>query len=60
MENFIYVFDSAARDMLLQAGFLLLKEDEQNSVYVFSNDSTLKFSETLSDHSHVLSDNLTF
>lgn len=60
MENFIYVFDSAARDMLLQAGFLLLKEDEQNSVYVFANDSTLKFSETLSDHSHVLSDNLTF
>ena len=35
-EQFVYVYNSAARDKMQAAGFLMLKEDERNSVYIFS------------------------
>ncbi len=56
--NFIYVFSSAARDELLAAGFVLLKEDENNSLYIFKADGTLTF--TLNDASYAMSDTLSF
>ena len=56
--NFIYVFSSAARDELLAAGFVLLKEDENNSLYIFKADGTLTF--TLNDESYAMSDTLSF
>ena len=60
MDRFIYVFDTAARDWLLGAGFLMLKADERYSLYVFANDGTLRFAELCPDTEHVLSDTLTF
>lgn len=60
MDKFIYVFDTAARDKLSNAGFLLLKSDERNSVYVFSNDSSLRFALDAVDVSFIMSDTLTF
>jgi hypothetical protein len=34
--KFIYVFDTEARDKLLANGFVLLKEDDGNQIYVFN------------------------
>ena len=43
--KFIYVFDSAARDKLLKAGFTLLRSDAKNNTYVFATDNrTMQFS----------------
>lgn len=55
--NFIYVFDPASRDKLIEAGFVLLKEDAQKKVYVFKADHALSFS--LSD-GYCYSNTLTF
>lgn len=41
--NFIYVFDKQARDMLLADGFHLLKSDERNEIYVFVNQEQFIF-----------------
>lgn len=60
MQNFIYVFDTAARDRLLEAGFLLLKKDEENLIYIFANDDTGRFAALTAQFSYVLSDTLTF
>ena len=60
MGKFIYVFDAAARDELSQAGFLLLKEDERNSIWVFANDASRKFDLERADVSYIESDTLTF
>lgn len=60
MGKFIYVFNAAARDKLAQAGFLLLKEDEWNSIYVFTVGDTMNFSDVLSEVSYIESDTLTF
>ena len=60
MDRFIYVFDTAARDRLLGAGFLMLKADERNSLYVFANDGAMSFAEVLDVVGYVLSDTLTF
>ncbi len=57
-KQFIYVFDSSARDTLLEAGFLLLKEDARNQIFVFRADETLSFA--LSDISFLTSDTLSF
>lgn len=56
--NFIYVFSSDARDKMLASGFVLLKEDTDNSVFIFKADSTLTFA--LGDASFVMSDTLSF
>lgn len=56
--NFIYVFDESAKSKLLGAGFVLLKEDVDNSIYVFHFDGNLTFANE--DVSYVLSDTLSF
>lgn len=43
-EKFIYVFDAKSRDALIAAGYELLKSDEKNSTFVFTNDRKLRFS----------------
>lgn len=60
MEKFIYVFDTAARDVLAQAGFLLLKSDERNHMWVFAEDETVRFDLEAADFDMVRSDTLTF
>ena len=60
MGKFIYVFDPAARDTLAQAGFLLLKSDERNHMWVFAEDDTLRFDLEHADFSMIRSDKLTF
>lgn len=60
MDKFIYVFSSAARDKLAEAGFVLLKADEQNSTYVFALDGKLEFAERQDEFSYITSDMLTF
>lgn len=56
--NFIYVFDTASRDKLLAAGFILLKEDAGSRVYIFKADSALRFD--LNGMDYVMSDTLSF
>lgn len=56
--KFIYVFDESAKSKLLGAGFVLLKEDVDNSIYVFHFDGNLTFANE--DVSYVLSDTLSF
>lgn len=60
--QFIYVFDSAARDVLLGAGFPLLKADEENSIWVFprADAERLCFDYGAAGFAFVLSDTLTF
>ena len=60
MGKFIYVFEPAARDELLQAGFLMLKEDEQNEMWVFAREDSLRFDLERADFSYTTSDTLTF
>lgn len=59
--QFIYVFSREAKDKLVNAGFVLLKEDTKNDVYAFKADGTMMFSaDWMNDISVVLSDTLTF
>ena len=58
MEKFIYVFSKSARDSLLAANYTLLKNDEQNEVYVFANQMDMTFA--LADISFIRSNTLTF
>lgn len=59
--QFMYVFSSEAKDKLVNAGFVLLKEDTKNDVYAFKADDTMMFSaDWMNDISVVLSDTLTF
>lgn len=44
MEKFIYVFDEGTRDILIKAGYSLLRCDEVNALYVFANEDCIKFS----------------
>lgn len=60
MDKFIYVFDTAAKVVLLQAGFLLLKADEKNSIYIFAFDDKLNFEEMSGGFSYITSNTLTF
>lgn len=56
--QFIYVFDTEVRDELENLGYILLKNDEQNSIFVFKNDDRLVFD--MESNSYVFSDTLTF
>ena len=58
MEHFIYVKSKAGRDLLLEAGYRMLKADEKRDIYVFENNPSLKFS--LEGFPHVLTNNLKF
>lgn len=57
---FIYVFDPAARDQLLQAGFVMLKADERNEIWVFAKNDVQNFDLERMDFSYLTSDTLTF
>lgn len=58
MNKFIYVFSQSDRDKMLLNGFLLLKSDEQNKMYVFLNEG--HSSPEGLDISYILSEKLTF
>ena len=56
--KFIYVFESADKEKLVDLGFQLLKEDSKNSIYVFVVNDSLKFG--MDDINFMCSDTLTF
>ncbi len=56
--RFIYVFDEAAKDKLLSAGFTLLNEDDAKHMYVFAANGKLSFS--FEEISYVATDTLTY
>ena len=58
MGEFIYVFDPARKDELLKAGFVLLKSDEKNRVFIFKADNSIAFA--LDNTSCVYSNIFTF
>lgn len=64
MNKFIYVFNKEAKRLLENAGFVLLKEDEFNSTYVFVKgdlpEDSEKYTFALSQVSYIPSDTLTF
>jgi len=41
--RFIYVFSESDKQLLVDMGYTLLKEDGSNSLYVFKNDNSLSF-----------------
>lgn len=55
---FIYVMDTESRDLLLKHGYKLLKENEQQTVWVFKNKDDQQFDSF--DIPCVVSDVLTF
>lgn len=57
-DKFIYVFDTASKDKLLRAGFVLLKEDQANNIAVFVNDERLSFA--LDDVIHISMNTLSY
>lgn len=57
--KFIYVMDKASKKMLTRRGYVLLKEDKANSIWVFENREETMFDLGL-DCQYVLSDTLTF
>ena len=57
--RFIYVFDDVVKDELMSRGFVLLKSDERNQIYVFRNDSNQQLFD-LNENTFALSDTLTF
>ena len=56
--RFIYVFSQDDRDLLSSLGFVLLKSDDEASIYVFINDERRNFEAY--DMRFALSDTLTF
>ena len=56
--QFIYVFSRQDRDTLLRAGFLMLREDEPNCVFVFKTDDRLSYA--LTEMSYIRSDSMSF
>ena len=57
--KFIYVMDKAAKKMLEKKGYVLLKEDKVNSIWVFENREETMFDLGM-DCQYVLSETLTF
>lgn len=58
MKQFIYVFTPEDKDKLLERGYKLLRDDKQQNLYVFKNESHLTFSDD--DIAFVTSDVLTY
>lgn len=42
-DKFFYVFSKDARDELLAAGYMIIKNDEHNNMYIFENKKNLTF-----------------
>ena len=47
-KRFIYVFDISDREKLIAAGYKLITSKAESNVYVFENNSVLKFSNDVS------------
>lgn len=58
MDKFIYTFNPEAKEKLLSAGFVLIKEDTANSVYIFLNNDTVNYA--LSEISYITSNSISF
>ena len=58
MKQFIYVFSEQSRDELIRAGFVMLKEESNNGIFVFKNDEEKKV--PLEKNDFVLTNILTF
>ena len=56
--QFIYVFDERDRDTLLKAGFLMLKDDTESSLFIFASDDNLQY--VLDGMNYATSNTLTF
>ena len=56
--QFLYVFSRSDRERMLNAGFPLLMEDSDNSVYVFRDVDSLSFA--LEDISYLRSNSIRF
>lgn len=56
--KFICVFSEESKNELLEAGFILLREDEYNSIYIFHDDPSKSYA--LVDISFIRSDSLSF
>lgn len=56
--QFIYVFDTPVRDAMLKAGFMMLKNDEDSSLFIFVADESIDFD--FSDITYYTSNTLTF
>lgn len=56
--QFIYVFDAKDRDRLLNDGFMLLKSDDDGSLFIFAADDSEDYD--FGDMSYVMSNTLTF
>lgn len=37
MDKLIYTYDEIIRDKLIESGYMLLKNDEENSIFIFVN-----------------------
>ncbi len=59
MSKFIYVFTKEAMKAFKKEGYELLREDEQNQIWVFLNKDPEKL-EFTTDHQCVLSNTLSF
>ena len=55
-KNFVYVFDIAARDLLLSQGFIPIKFDDDNNIFIFHNQENFVFNKII----HMFSDKLSF
>lgn len=44
MKNFLYVFTQDGRDVLLNAGYVLLSSNVKQNIYIFKNKDELHFS----------------
>lgn len=62
MNHFIYVYSKDARQKLLDAGFVLIKDHPQTSISVFANinERTERMMFALNEISYLLSDTLSF
>lgn len=63
--RFVYVMSAADREIMLQHGYRLIKEDKKNHVWVFQNMDTVNFDSGVEIQKagvsmFVLSDTLTF
>ena len=56
--RFIYVFDEAVKDYLIDIGLQLFKEYKENKIFVFLNDG--RCIPGLNKFEYVLSNNITF
>lgn len=56
----IYVFSQEDKNVLEINGFTLLKQDEENNIYIFAYDDSLYSKFSLENIDYYLSDSLTF